>query len=74
MILKVIVLDLKNSLLFITFINPPLMIKVCEILLGKFFSLAKLIQQLSNWKQKIMILNSKVIETSIIYIKLQTII
>ena len=45
--------DPESSFLFITFINPHLMISIGKIQLGKSFCQTKTIQQLANQRQRI---------------------
>ena len=66
------ILDLEDNLSFITFINLYLIISIDEIQLGKIFGPIKPIQQLTNQKKGILILNNEVIETSIIHAKAET--
>lgn len=72
LILKVAVLGSRNGFLFITFLNPDLIISVDEVQLGKSPYPAKLIKNFSNEWEQILVLYHEIIQASIIYTKAKT--
>ena len=64
----------KSRFPFVASANSYLIIGIDESQLDNFFSLAKSIKWLGNQKKKILILNSEIIETLIIYTKMKAII
>ena len=71
LVFEIFVLDLESCFPFITFINLYLIISIDKIQLNESSYSAKPIEQLTNQRQQILVFDSDIVKTLIIYKKIK---